>query len=68
MKPRRPRTMEELIADKGFPYYIGKLVGAVEMTTWILSLNDDPAMQKLADKLADASSWFFEELSESSTK
>lgn len=62
MKPRKARSLDDLLQDSALAYRIGQLIGAVEMTAWRLSMHEDEEMKDLALKLQQVSDWFFTDL------
>jgi len=58
---RRPRAYDELVNDPEFVFRIYRMVGAVEMASWILGKSEDEKMQDLGRKLEEQASWFFTE-------
>ena len=58
---RRARTLEDLLNDRQFPYYVGKLVGATEMVSHWLKLRDDAEAKAVGEKLGEVVGWFFED-------
>jgi hypothetical protein len=59
---RKARTMDELVEDKTFLYHVGQLIGSAEMASHIMQNHVEGDIQRLGDKLAEASGWFFKEI------
>jgi len=49
------------VNDPEFVFRIYRMVGAVEMASWILGKSEDEKMQDLGRKLEEQASWFFTE-------
>jgi hypothetical protein len=58
---RKARTMEELVEDKTFLFHVGQLIGSAEMASHVMQNHMEGDIQRLGDKLAEASGWFFKE-------
>jgi len=56
---RRPRPIDEMMRDPNFPYVVGRLMGAAEMSAHWMSAQEDPQTQEMGRKLADVVGWFF---------
>ena len=50
--------MEELQQDPNFPYYVGRLMGASEMTAHWLTLQQNPDAQEMGQRLMMVAGWF----------
>jgi len=68
VKPRRARPYDELVGDPEFVFRIWRLVGAVEMASWVLSQSEDEKMKELGKRLEDQVSWFFADYQETKVK
>jgi hypothetical protein len=58
---RRNRSLDELLRDPNFPYHVGRLMGAAEMTSHWLTTREDKDAQQMGYRLSGIVSWFFEE-------
>lgn len=56
---RRSRSLDELLRDPHFPYHVGRLMGATEMTAHWLSTRGEEE-QRMGARLAAIVDWFFE--------
>jgi len=58
---RRPRNWSEISDDPHTPYMIGRLLGANEMAIIVLSKEDNPQAQNVAQVLDRIQGYFLEE-------
>lgn len=59
---RKQRDLAELQTDPHFPFYVGRLVGAAEMTSFWLQLGDQmPETQEMGRRLSTVVGWFLED-------
>jgi len=56
---RRAKSYGEMIADPAFVYQIGRLIGAAEMSSKLLSSSSDPEAKAVANGLGNVVNWFF---------
>lgn len=59
MKRRRAKTMDDLVGDPRALYHVGQLIGCAEMLSWWLRGQKEEELQRMGDKLAEATAWFF---------
>jgi hypothetical protein len=59
--------MDELQSDPNFPYYVGRLMGASEMTSHWLMLQQNPDAQEMGRGLATVVNWFLTDVDISQT-
>jgi hypothetical protein len=67
MFARRSRSLDTLLRDPNFPYHVGRLMGAAEMTGHWLATREDADSQEMGKRLAGIVGWFFEEEKEGAT-
>jgi hypothetical protein len=65
---RKAKTIEDLLQDKTMPYRVGQLIGAAEMASHWMQMQEDHATQAMGDKLADVVGWFFWEVENGSRR
>jgi hypothetical protein len=56
-----PKDIKVMIEDPAFPYQVGRLVGAAEVTSQLLLHQDTPDVNQLGVNLANAVAWFYDE-------
>jgi hypothetical protein len=56
---RRAKRIDDLRGDPRFPFHIGQLIGACEMAAFWMQGHDQPEVQRMGERLAQASGWFF---------
>ena len=57
-KRNREHDMSELQSNPHFPFYVGRLVGAAEVTSHWLSLQEDPKSVEMGRRLGMVVGWF----------
>jgi hypothetical protein len=55
---RRARTFDNLLQDPKFPFQVGRLAGATEMTSHWLLLQEDVQAKELGRRLGEVVDWF----------
>jgi hypothetical protein len=60
MKSRSPKPFAALAEDSQFPYHMGRLVGAAEMASVLLTNQDNPDVKQIGENLGQVVNWFFE--------
>jgi len=50
--------LSELQSNPHFPFYVGRLVGAAEVTSHWLGLQDDPRSVEMGRRLGTVVAWF----------
>lgn len=57
---RKPKNYGDMIADPAFVYQIGRLIGATEMASQLLTTTDPPPdYAGIGENLAQVVDWFF---------
>ena len=55
----RQRKYTELQDDQHFPFYVGRLLGAAEMTSHWMTLQESPETVDMGKRLAMVAGWFY---------
>jgi hypothetical protein len=55
---RKQRDLEDLQQDPHFPFYVGRLMGASEMISHWLQIQQDPECQEMGKRLNKIVGWF----------
>ena len=58
MRRRKPRPVEEIQTDPDFAFYVGRLVGASEMASWWLQMQQQGESQEMGKRLGMVVGWF----------
>jgi hypothetical protein len=58
---RKPANLSELQSNPHFPFYVGRLVGAAEVTSHWLSLQQGSEYQEMGRRLGTVVGWFLPE-------
>lgn len=57
---RRSKSLEELAKDPALLYHAHYLVGTASTVAYWMTMQDDPQVKAMGEKLAAAAGWFFE--------
>lgn len=55
---RKQRDLNELQQDPHFPFYVGRLMGASEMVSHWLTLQESPEAVEMGNRLGVVVGWF----------
>ena len=61
MLNRRQKPFDTIITDRNLPYYLGRIVGAAEVSAQLLIHQDNPDAKKIGENLERAVAWFVKE-------
>lgn len=68
MRARRVKKTEDMLDDPNMPYRVGQLIGACEMASHWMILQEDETTKSMGEKLHGALNWFWVEVEESQEK
>lgn len=60
-KRRHERDVADLIDDPRFPFYVGRLIGAAEITAYWLVIQDGADAREMGRRLGAVVDWFVAE-------
>lgn len=58
---RSPRDINKLLEDPQFPFQVGRLMGAAEMTSHWMMIQADEQQREVGRRLAQVVDWFFDD-------